>query len=432
MANFQNIQTNKKLFMIITSLVWAINFRATFENIGGHMDLGCYPTLKFDPILILIKNVLCCIINLIIFWYSLYINMSKIKDKVLVTEDKENAITYGYKEIEKDDSLIDSITQSHRLDSPIAKFFFWSKIILIIIIIYIIEEAFFMIANNHFLDRLSVCMRNIGILILVLLSSLLIKKSLHFNKHQLYPSIIIIICSLFMIIFNATTIPRFKKIYNINFLYYLIVFGLTGVELVLIKYLVEKEFISIFLILGLKGLFGTITFGFINIFINESKFFYYFDELLTFEYDDMYEEFPLYLKIIYVISYLILQYLKMATIDELSENHFLSITLITDVFCFPLYLIEKFFVQKFPISTSVTFYLNTIIGILNMILLLIFNEIIEIKCFGVEKNTNKNIDKRQQMEIELMNKDIKNLNNNAYDDNFEEDEDNCEEGEDKD
>ena len=46
----------KLLPMLITSLVWDLNFRLTFKNIDGHMDLGSYPTLTYDPIVILIKN----------------------------------------------------------------------------------------------------------------------------------------------------------------------------------------------------------------------------------------------------------------------------------------------------------------------------------------------------------------------------------------
>ena len=32
----------KLLPMIITALIWDINFRLTFKNMDAHMDLGCY------------------------------------------------------------------------------------------------------------------------------------------------------------------------------------------------------------------------------------------------------------------------------------------------------------------------------------------------------------------------------------------------------
>ncbi len=123
MATFQFIQLNKTLFLIITSLVWAINFRTTFKNIHGHMDLGCYSTLKFDPVIILIKNVLCCIINFIIFWYSLKINSSKMKDKIIVENESGSIVSYGYEVSEERVSILDSVSQSHNLDTNKMKFF---------------------------------------------------------------------------------------------------------------------------------------------------------------------------------------------------------------------------------------------------------------------------------------------------------------------
>ena len=205
-------------------------------------------------------------------------------------------------------------------------------------------------------------------------------------------------------------------------MYYFIVYILTAVELVLIKYLVDIQFINIFLILGLKGLFGTIAFGVINIFVNSHKFFDFLDELFSFENEGMYEDFSITSKILYIISYLILQYLKIGIIQSFSENHFLSAAMISDVFYFPLYLVEKFAIQGFPIATSATFYLNSIFGIINTILLLIFNEVIEIKCWDVEKNTNKNIDQRQEQEIQLVNMDLKKIKTNDFENAYEEEE----------
>ena len=423
MENFQNVQTNKRLYLIITSLVWTINFRVTFKNIDAHMDLGSYSSIKFDPLIILIKNILCSIINLIIFSISLKINSSPVKNKILVKKETGSFVSYGYEEKEERDSLIDSVSQSHNLKDAKEKFIFWLKIVGIIIVIYIIEEIYFITANNHILDRLVVCMRNIGVLIpTFVLTSLLIKKNWHIYKHQLFPSIIIILICLFMILFNAISVTRFKKIFNINFLYYFIVYILTAVELVLIKYLVDIQFINIFLILGLKGLFGTIAFGVINIFVNSHKFFDFLDELFSFENEGMYEDFSITSKILYIISYLILQYLKIGIIQSFSENHFLSAAMISDVFYFPLYLVEKFAIQGFPITTSATFYLNSIFGIINTILLLIFNEVIEIKCWDVEKNTNKNIDQRQEQEIQLVNMDLKKIKTNDFENAYEEEE----------
>ena len=65
------IQIKKLLPILITSLVWDLNFRLTYKNSYAHMDLGCYPTLKYEPIvIIIIKNILCVIIFLPIYFIS--------------------------------------------------------------------------------------------------------------------------------------------------------------------------------------------------------------------------------------------------------------------------------------------------------------------------------------------------------------------------
>ena len=124
MARFQIIQRNKTFFIIITSLVWAINFRAIFKNIDGHMDLGSYPTLKFEPIVILIKNILSFIVYLIIFLYSLKINSSKVTDKILVQKESGSLVSFGYKEKEERDNLLDSVSQSQNLNTYKIKILF--------------------------------------------------------------------------------------------------------------------------------------------------------------------------------------------------------------------------------------------------------------------------------------------------------------------
>ena len=48
---------DKKTYLIfMTSLIWAFNFRTTFKNINMHMGIGSYASLKYEPLLYLIKN----------------------------------------------------------------------------------------------------------------------------------------------------------------------------------------------------------------------------------------------------------------------------------------------------------------------------------------------------------------------------------------
>ena len=113
----------------------------------------------------------------------------------------------------------------------------------------------------------------------------------------------------------------------------------------------------------------------------------------------MNDDFEIGPKICYVSSLLILQYLKFFIINRFTESHLLSVVMITDIIFFPPYCIERFFVQKFPISTKSTFFINGILGFINTFLMLIFNEILECKFWGLDTNLKKNINKRQAEEL---------------------------------
>ena len=408
---------NKTLIIFITSIIWAINFRTTFKNIDNHMDSGSYSSLKFDPLLILIKNILSCL-----FFVGLYFQLKLSKyteqnQEELTRTTKGSVIIFQLTKTKTNkNKLFESVNFMNKLNNLKDKIIFFIKIIFLIFIIYLIEEMYFIIANNHILDRLICPIRNLGILItLLIFSPLLIKKTWVLYKHQFFPLIIILILSIFIIIFNILNIDRFKKIFRITFLLYLFSFILMGLEMVLIKYLVDSQFISIFFILGTKGLIGSIIFIFINIFVNKVEFFNFFDKLLKFEYDEMYEEFGILPKIFYVISILILQYFKIIVINRFTENHLLSVVMITDILYFPFYIIERFWIESFDISTQSTFYLNMSIGIINALLMLIFNEILECKFWGLNKNLKKNIYERQSKEINLY---LSQINSDA-DESFE-------------
>ena len=69
----------KLLPMIITALIWDINFRLTFKNMDAHMDLGCYSSLKYDPLVILIKNISTSLIFLSMYLVSKKFNSNEKK-----------------------------------------------------------------------------------------------------------------------------------------------------------------------------------------------------------------------------------------------------------------------------------------------------------------------------------------------------------------
>ena len=145
--------------------------------------------------------------------------------------------------------------------------------------------------------------------------------------------------------------------------------------------------------------------------------------LLTFEYDDMYMEFDIYLKIIYVISLLLLQYLKIFTINIFTENHLLSVLMLTDIIYFPFYIIERFVIQELTISTLSTFIINALLGFINLFLILMFIEILECKFLELDKDLTVNINERQKQDA-LISLSQSRLSLGSSVDNKEEEEDN--------
>jgi hypothetical protein len=269
-----------------------------------------------------------------------------------------------------------------------------------ILIIYASEEFYFCISNNHVLDRVIVPMRNFGILIaLSIFSPLLIKKSCRFYRHQYIPYIIIFIISIAIVYYNFRDRERFKKKFgSYNTFVYLGSYFFIGVESVFIKYLVDKEFISIFLILSIKGIIGTIIFIVINILYNQEQFYAFFEELLNFEYSLLNEPFSIFPKILYVLSFIFLAYFKMYVINQFTENHILSTIMIVDLIYFPIYIFERLVGVKFKITTPSSFIINSVAGFVNFFLMLIFNEILELKFCGFNTNLSINITKRQKKE----------------------------------
>ena len=110
----------------------------------------------------------------------------------------------------------------------------------------------------------------------------------------------------------------------------------------------------------------------------------------------MNEEFPIIQKCGYIISLIFTQYIKIFTINTFSQDHILSSMMITDLIYLPFYIIERFAIEGFDISQKWSFIVNSIIGIINVILMSIFNEILECKFFGLDYNLIKNINERQK------------------------------------
>ena len=202
--------------------------------------------------------------------------------------------------------------------------------------------------------------------------------------------------SIGIVIFNYSDVDRFmKKFSGINMIVYITIFFCMGIEMIFIKILCDIEYLSIYLILGLKGIIGSIISLILYLEFTQEEFFDIFDKNFNFEYEFLNESFPIYYKILYILSLVILEYFKIYTVNQFTENHILSCLMITDIIYFPLYCVERFAIQGFIISTPRSFWPNIIVGIINCFLMLIFNEILECNFWGLNTNLKVNINHRQ-------------------------------------
>ena len=401
MALFKFHFENKMNIILITTLVWGINFRSTFKNNSESMGLGSCWVLRFDPLLPLIKNIIC-IFYLVVFFYQVKLSKAQeINTQILVKKQEGSKIKIELTDLKQEgETIINAVEKANNLDNLHLKILFWVKISILILITYITEELYFLLSNNHVLDRVIVPIRNCGIVLaLLIFSPILLKKGCQFNRHQLIPFLTVFFLSLGIVLFNVFGVDRFLKKFNaVNSSIYYTTYFLMGVEIVIIKHLVEYQFISIFLILGIKGIIGTIVFTGINIAFRGREFYDFLDSFLTFEYDDMYDEFNAIYKIIYIVSLVILEYLKIYIVNIFSENHLQMILMMVDLLYYPLYLIERFPIEGFSVFDVTSFTMNTVVGVLNIFLMLMFNEMLECNFWGLNKDLTKHIIQRQDFE----------------------------------
>ena len=397
---------NKITLLFITTFMYLLNFRMSFENIDYHMDTSCYSSVKYDPLVILIKNVINV---LFIFVYFYEKKISKVTFESLETKsqkyradshDSSNPnmeFVLTKKETTYSEVYFSDIsagfdgqqTKAKKLTQNIKNCF-------CILVIYFSEESYFIIDNNHILDRIIVNMRNFSILIfLLILSPLIIRRATYIYRHQLLSCIIILVIALFMILYNVFGIERFRKIHGLNLITFFICFFLMGLQFTLIKYLLSIEFVSMYFMLFLKGLYGTIIFAVIKIVYKKDEFFNFLDKIVQFEYDYMNDEFMAIQKVGYILTLIVLQYLIIFTINTFSHNHIIISIMLSELIYFPLYLIERFGIQKLGVSNFWSFIINFIIGAINVLLMLVFNEILECKFWGLNVNLKRNINKRQ-------------------------------------
>ena len=227
-------------------------------------------------------------------------------------------------------------------------------------------------------------------------------------QHQYFSSVIILISVILLHIINQLG----EKFNFINLLLSLFTEQIYSLNITVNKYLMEYMFCSPFEICFYNGIISLILFT-ISLIIStnteikgdnfrvEYKGKFYVDNFFAY-----YEKFnikELFVFIFEIINYFIYYLFSLITIQKYTACHCLII-LIFDV--------EITFLLDFKIKWR--FILNITFFAIILFMLLVFNEIIEINCFGFQINTRNNISKRAQLDSLNINE-----NNENYEDTFE-------------
>lgn len=389
----------KMNLLYVLSIVWGINFRLTFKEIGEHMDF--FYSFKNNCSIILVKNI-CC--TLFLFAFILEYKRSEpeveIKTDFKIKEKKtEGKIII--ERVESCESLFGekrnyiSLIEKTGVEKPHQKVLFFIKTFFLIIISYSAEEAYFLFANNHILDRITISFRNTSFVFsLILFSYAFFSNKMRLYQHQIIPLTIIIIFNIVLIFVICFFVPRVKDIFDAyNLFFFILIFIFLGLETVANKYLIDQQFISIYLILFLKGLIGTIVFCII-------KYVFKKDNVVV---DNVIKEtlviveFDVIQKISYIISFVGLQLLKLLVIKNYNVFHLFFSIIILDILYFPFYVIERLLLphhNKLKINNKLSFSLHSSVAFISVPLMLVFIEVLELNFLGLNTNIKKNIDQR--------------------------------------
>ena len=390
--------TKNNYFILIICIIWAINFRLSFKNVDMFMDE--YRSIKYRQKVVLLKNIL----NIFCFIpFLIEVKKSKVtsrKEKKLIERHVNGTIVIEYldtvnKKEKSKKAIWNYFNITYNLTSTKSRISFIIKNLIFIFLSYIIEEAYFMVDNNHIFDRVVISHRNFCLLISTyFFSHFFLKNRTGLYLHQLLPFLIMIMCDIILIVVTwqfAANSSTFISNNALKLFNNILIFLLMGLENVVNKYLVDEEFLSIFLVLGIKGIIGTILFGLLN--CNDN---YVLENALkpTNKNDESFEDFYKWQIFLYVISLVLVQFFKLYVIKMFTAHHILCVFTILELLFFPMYLYERLCIQQFEIISPISFWFHLIVGIISVFLMLIFIEIIEINILGFSKNTKKNINVR--------------------------------------
>ena len=218
------------------------------------------------------------------------------------------------------------------------------------------------------------------ILFICMFSHVILKSKLY--KHQYLCLMIIIILGI-LININLYVYRNESKIEIIEVLIKYFSEIIFSLGIVLNKFTIEKKFASPYEICFYQGIINLVLYIICLIIFNDlDDYFTYWNELNNIE---------VYLFLIIMIIQFIFNLFIFITLKKFTACHILIIIVIAELEPFCKDLLNNNF--------------NSIIIIIELIcilfILLIFNEIIEINCCGLQKNTKKNIIKRAEIELEM-------------------------------
>ena len=228
------------------------------------------------------------------------------------------------------------------------------------------------------------------ILFIILFSFLILKIKLY--KHQYFSTIIIFICGLTLNIINLTTM---EKNY-INIFFSFLTETVFCLNIVVNKYLMENVFCSPYEICFYDGFISLLLFIIalivstnINIekddYSIEYKGKYYIDNFYA--YCDIFNIKEFFILIFEIIYYCVYYLFSLLTIKYYTATHYLII-LIFD--CEVTFL--------FDTGIKWRLCLTMIVFLIILFMLLVFNEIIELNCYGFQKDTKSSITERAKLE----------------------------------
>ena len=365
----------KNIFLIILlSLSFVLSFRLSFRKIFQYMTM--IESIRTDTFVVFLKNFFG---NLFFIGYFLEKKFSQMSESEgteveQIEQKKDGELIVERKKVNNNRISIKDLIDKN--------FHYKLKIISILLFTYLTEEIYFIIDNSHLFDREIIPYRNFFTFVSIFIFNHLLKKS-KIYRHQKIAIIITMVLSFVSIIFFL----YYTEVFSINkYLRYISLFLILGLEYVLEKYLIERFYMNIYLILGIRSLFGTIVFGIIR-FILQFKTLYMTDiSGVSFVQ-----------KSFYIFFILVAEYLKLVILFHFTPFHIYCATQLADLIYSLYYTFERHIIYDLDMVSEFFIY-QIIFALISLVLILIFIEVLILNFCGLNINTKKYINERSDLE----------------------------------